>query len=156
MLFGALTTKTPVPEAKRIEFFARTIRQLERRLKLSVGELRWVLKQEGNFNDKLCHLHFLLDGSNMPNKDAAKLAVTFGKLWAKAGGGNHDVATHVIERDKHGYQRAVNYITKIENFPMPFSIYFNAGDKCHLKFSEGLDKHLAVVCTADEQPKESK
>ena len=149
-LFGSLTTKKPVTEAKRVEIFCRTIRLLERRLKLTVGELRWVLKQEGNFNDTLCHLHFLLDGSNLPNKDSVKLADAFGNLWVKAGGGNHDIAAHKIERDRHGFQRAVNYITKIEDFPLPFSMYFDAGDKCHLKFSEALDKHLAVACIADQ------
>lgn len=155
MLFGSLTTPKPLTEAERVDIFLRTSRLLERRLKMPVGELRWVLKQEGDFTHKLRHFHFLLDGSNLANKDAAKLAVTFGKLWVNAGGGNHDVAAHVIDRDDAGYQKSVNYITKADTFQTPFSAYFNAGANCHLKFSESMDKHIAVLCSADQnnQPK---
>jgi hypothetical protein len=149
-IMGHLSFLRPVSEPERIEIFLTTIRLLERRLKLPVGELRWVLKEEGDYDTKLVHFHFLLDGSNLPNKDATKLAAAFGMLWKKNGGGNHDVRPYTIERDARGYQRGVNYVTKVEGFHVPFSTFFNAGKDCHIKFSDGLDRHLAAVCTADQ------
>ena len=149
-IIGHLSFLRPVSEPKRVEIFLTTIRQLERRIKVPMGELRWVLKEEGDYVNKLLHFHFLLDGSNIPKKDPAKLAGAFGKLWNKAGGGDHDVRPYVIEVARDGYQRAVNYITKVEAFRVPFSRFFNAGENCHIRFSEGLDKHLAAVCTTDQ------
>lgn len=147
---GHLSFLRPVSEQERVEIFLTTIRLLERRIKLPVGELRWVVKEEGDFVNKLFHFHFLLEGSNIPNKDAATLAGAFGRLWEKAGGGNHDVRPYAIEFDRDGFQRGVNYLTKLEGFRVPFSTFFNAGDNCHLKFSDGLDRHLASVCNADQ------
>jgi hypothetical protein len=150
-IMGHLSFIRPVSEQQRVEIFLSTMHQLSRRIKIAADELRWVLKEEGDFTNKLPHFHFLLDGSNMPNKDAAKLASAFGKLWVKVGGGNHDVRPYAIVLDRHGYQRAVNYVTKVEGFcRVPFSPFFNAGENCHLKFSDGLDRHLAVVCRADQ------
>lgn len=146
-IFGHLSFIRPVPEEKRIRLFLLTLHQLARRIKTNPNDLRWVLKQEGDFINKLYHFHFLLDGSNLENKDSGKLADNFAKLWAKVGGGDCDVCQYHLDRDENGYQRAVNYITKLEGHSVPFSIFFNAGDKCHLKFSDGLDKHLAAICS---------
>ena len=146
---GHLSFIRPCSEQSRVDLFLITIRHLARRIKINPSELRWVLKEEGDFITKKIHFHFLLDGSNMPNKDSAKLAEVFGNLWVKAGGGNHDVRPYTVEFDRNGYQRAVNYISKLEGFRVPFSTFFNAGENCHLKFSDGLDRRLAEVCRAD-------
>jgi hypothetical protein len=148
-IMAHLSFRRPVPEAEKIAIFLNAIRELARRIKINPDDLRWVLKEEGDFIHKLFHFHFLLDGSNLPNKDASKLAINFAKLWLKAGGGNTDVRPYAIERDPHGYQRAVNYITKLEGFAVPFSAFFNAGENCHLKFSDAMDRHIAAVCLAD-------
>ena len=148
-VLGHLSFIRPVSEPKRVEIFLATLRLLARRIKTPIAELRWVLKEEGDYINKLFHLHFLLDGSNIPNKDAAKLAAAFGTLWEKVGGGNHDVRPYAIELDRHGYQRAVNYVTKVESYRVPFSPFFNAGENCHLKFSDAMDRHIAAVCNAD-------
>lgn len=150
---GHLSFRSPVSSVKRMEMFQAVIHLLARRYKMPVAELRWVLKQEGDFTNKRYHFHFLLDGSNLSNKDVAKLAVNFGKLWEKAGGGNHDVRPYAIELDPNGYQRAVNYLTKVEGFRVPFSKVFDAGENCHLKFSEAMDRHIAAVCTDSEPQK---
>jgi len=146
---GHLSFIRPAPEQQRVEIFITTIRQLARRIKINTNELCWVLKEEGDFVNKLFHFHFLLDGSNLINKDAGRLAVNFAKLWEKAGGGNYDVRPYVVELDRYGFQRAVNYITKLDGSRVSYSSFFTAGENCHLKFSDGLDRHLAVVCSAD-------
>ena|SRR5579863_2643904 len=151
-VMGHLTFTHPIPEVERIAIWTTVLRLLARRIKITSDDLRWVLKEEGDFEHKLHHFHFLLDGSNLLNKDATKLATNFAKLWFMAGGGNHDVRPYVLERDSHGYQKAVSYITKLENFRVPFSAYFNAGEDCHLKFSDAMDRHIAEVCnTATQQ-----
>lgn len=151
---GHLSFLRAVNEQKRVQTFLGTIRLLARRVKMPVTEVRWALKEEGDFVNKLHHFHFLLDGSNLPNKDADKLAVNFGKLWVQMGGGDYDVRPYVLERDLNGFQRAVNYITKVEDYRVPFSAFFNAGENCHLKFSDGLDRHIAAVCAAVQTSKE--
>lgn len=152
-IMGHLSFIRPCSEQSRIDLFLITIGQLARRIKIDASDLRWVLKEEGDYNTKLIHFHFLLDGSNLTNKDATKLAVNFAKLWEKAGGGNHDVRPYTVELDHNGYQRAVNYISKLEGFRVPFSTFFNAGENCHLKFSDAMDSHIAAVCTADTTQK---
>lgn len=150
---GHLSFLRPTSEEKRIRIFLNVIHELARRIKINPCELRWVLKQEGDYIHKLYHFHFLLDGSNLQNKDTVKLALNLGKLWVKAGGGNHDVRLYHIERDHDGYQRGVNYITKLEDFSVPFSIFFDGGENCHLKFSDGLDSHIATICSNNQEGK---
>jgi hypothetical protein len=147
-IFGHLSFSSPCSEATRVKLFKDTVRLLARQIHVPQSELRWVLKQEGNYQDKLYHFHFLLDGSNLPNKDAQKLAGAFGKLWTKVGGGNHEVLPHTVQLDSEGFQKSVNYITKIEGLSQPESNFFYGG-QCQMKFSPALDQHISDLFAED-------
>ncbi len=155
ILFGTLTFKSPTSERIRIQTFQKTIKNLETRLHLQRGELRWVLSQQGDHATKRYHFHVLLDGSNLPNVDPTNLASNFAKHWVKSGGGNAEVVLHTIQRGEDGFQKSVNYVCKVEGFTVPHSAYFNAGNDAQIRLSESLQKHLAEVCaTAEDNQKE--
>jgi hypothetical protein len=121
---------------KRWEKFLKADTKIGHITKQNVLAFRVKLKDE-KYSARTINLHMV------------SLAVNFAKLWEKAGGGNYDVRPYVVELDRYGFQRAVNYITKLDGSRVSYSSFFTAGENCHLKFSDGLDRHLAVVCSAD-------